>query len=90
MSTEIGNNTVNGFIDKNIPVSTNIMDLQDAKKRGAIALFGEKYKEKVMVRSIGKISKELCGGTHVDKTGEIGVFKILSESSIASGVMPLM
>lgn len=77
---------VNDNVEKDIPVDTTIMNLQDAKKSGATALFGEKYKDKVMVRSIGDVSKELCGGTHVSDTGEIKVFKILSESSIASGV----
>jgi len=77
---------VNSIINKNIAVETVVMGLQDAKKSGAVALFGEKYKEKVMVRTIGNVSKELCGGTHVDRTGEIRVFKILSENSIASGV----
>ena len=77
---------VNNFIKKGISVNTAVMNLEDAKKSGAIALFGEKYREKVMVRTIGDISKELCGGTHVCKTGEIGAFKIVSESSIASGV----
>jgi alanyl-tRNA synthetase len=77
---------VNDFIYKNIIVKTAVMNLAEAKRSGAIALFGEKYKDRVMVRTIGDVSMELCGGTHVDKTGEISVFKILSESSIASGV----
>ncbi|MBL7069270.1 MAG: alanine--tRNA ligase [Candidatus Omnitrophica bacterium] len=77
---------INSIIDKDLPVYTAVMDLEDAKKSGAIALFGQKYKDKVMVRTIGDVSKELCGGTHVGKTGEIKVFKILNESSIASGV----
>ncbi|MEE8359427.1 MAG: alanine--tRNA ligase [Candidatus Omnitrophota bacterium] len=77
---------VNDFIFKEIPVKTVVMNLAEAKNAGAIALFGEKYKDKVMVRTIGDVSMELCGGTHVGKTNDIGVFKILSESSIASGV----
>ncbi|NQT06056.1 MAG: alanine--tRNA ligase [Candidatus Omnitrophica bacterium] len=77
---------VNENIKKNVTVTTKEMDVSEAKRSGAIALFGEKYKERVLVRSIGDISKELCGGTHVKKTGEIDIFKVLSESSIASGV----
>ncbi len=77
---------VNSSIEKDIPVTSVLTSLEDAKKSGAIALFGEKYKDKVLVRTIGDVSKELCGGTHVKKTKDIGAFKILSESSIASGV----
>lgn len=77
---------VNDFIGKDINIDTKVMSLDEARKIGAMALFGEKYKENVMVRTIGNASMELCGGTHVKKTGQIGVFKILSESSIASGV----
>ncbi|MFH1752604.1 MAG: alanine--tRNA ligase, partial [Candidatus Omnitrophota bacterium] len=77
---------VNDFIYKEIPVETAVMDLEEAKSAGAVALFSEKYKDKVIVRTIGDVSMELCGGTHVEKTGEIDAFKILSESSIASGV----
>ncbi len=76
---------INAIIERDIPVTTVKMGLEEARSSGAVALFGEKYKESVMVRTIGDISKELCGGTHVDKTGRIRAFKILSESSIASG-----
>ncbi len=77
---------VNENIKKAIPVKKKIEDLAMAKKEGAIALFGEKYGSLVRVVSIEDISKELCGGTHVDNTSQIGLFKITSESSIASGV----
>ena len=77
---------VNANIQEDIRISTDTMSLEQAKGAGAIALFGEKYKGMVMVRTIGNISKELCGGTHVSHTGDIGAFKILNESSIASGV----
>lgn len=77
---------VNWQIRSNLPVITEIMSLQDAKDAGIIALFGEKYGEQVRVVSIGDISRELCGGTHVQASGEIGLFKILSETGIAAGV----
>lgn len=77
---------VNEHIAKNLPVVTRIMNLEDAKKEGAMALFGEKYSENVRVVSMGDFSKELCGGTHVPNTGVISVFKILSETGIAAGV----
>ncbi len=77
---------VNEQIEAGLPVTTEIMDLEDAKKTGAMALFGEKYGEKVRVVSMGDFSKELCGGTHVSNTAEIKHFKILSESGISAGV----
>ena len=77
---------VNAQIAKNLTVETKEMGIEDAKKTGAKALFGEKYGDTVRVVSMGEFSKELCGGTHVGNTGAITVFKILSESGIASGV----
>ncbi|MFH0763819.1 MAG: alanine--tRNA ligase [Candidatus Omnitrophota bacterium] len=77
---------VNENIKKAIPVKKEIKDIDCARKDGAIALFGEKYGDRVRVVSVGDISKELCGGTHVDNTKAIGIFKITGESSIASGV----
>lgn len=77
---------VNEQIWLNSPVATRIVQKEDALKEGAMALFGEKYEENVRVVSIADFSKELCGGTHVGASGEIGFCKILSESGIASGV----
>ena len=77
---------VNGQISANLPVATDVMNIEDAKKSGAMALFGEKYADDVRVVSMGEFSKELCGGTHVSNTGVISVFKILSETGIAAGV----
>jgi alanyl-tRNA synthetase len=81
---------VNFYVLRNEPVQTDEMAIEDAMRSGAMALFGEKYGEKVRVLSIrgaeGVFSKELCGGTHVRATGDIGVFKITSDESIASGV----
>ena len=77
---------VNEKIRKNIQVSTNDMGIEDALKEGAMALFGEKYGDRVRVVSVPGFSKELCGGTHVSATGDIGLFRIVSEGGIASGV----
>ena len=77
---------VNYHIRNCTMLKTSIENFQEAKRKGAVALFGEKYGDKVRVVSIGNISTELCGGVHVHKTGQIGYFKIVSEGSIASGV----
>lgn len=79
-------NIVNEKIAENLPVITSVMTIEEAKKTGAMALFGEKYGEKVRVVNISEFSKEFCGGTHVGNTGEVRLFKIVSESGVAAGV----
>ena len=79
-------NIVNTEIAKNVPVVTEVMNIEQAKATGAMALFGEKYEEDVRVVSMGDFSKELCGGTHVSNTGNITTFKIVSEAGVAAGV----
>jgi alanyl-tRNA synthetase len=79
-------NLVNTEIRLNNALSTQLMELDEAKASGAMALFGEKYDEKVRVVKMGAFSTELCGGTHVSRTGDIGLLKITSEGGIASGV----
>jgi alanyl-tRNA synthetase len=77
---------VNRWIWEDTPVLVEVMATEEAIKRGATALFGEKYGEEARVLSLGEYSQELCGGTHVTRTGQIGIFKLLSESGVAAGV----
>lgn len=77
---------VNAQIRRNLLIQTDIMDLEEAKARGAMALFGEKYDQRVRVVSMGEYSVELCGGTHAARTGDIGLFRIQSESGTAAGI----
>ncbi|HEJ8090192.1 TPA: alanine--tRNA ligase [Serratia liquefaciens] len=77
---------VNQQIRRNLPVQTEVMALDDAKEKGAMALFGEKYDDNVRVLTMGDFSTELCGGTHASRTGDIGLFRILSESGTAAGI----
>ncbi|AIJ07544.1 MULTISPECIES: alanine--tRNA ligase [Edwardsiella] len=77
---------VNAQIRSNLPIDTQEMGLEEAKAKGAMALFGEKYDAQVRVLSMGDFSTELCGGTHAERTGDIGLFRIVSESGTAAGV----
>ncbi|EKY3087009.1 alanine--tRNA ligase [Cronobacter dublinensis] len=77
---------VNAQIRRNLPIETNVMDLEAAKAKGAMALFGEKYEDRVRVLSMGDFSTELCGGIHASRTGDIGLFRIVYESGTAAGV----
>jgi alanyl-tRNA synthetase len=77
---------VNAEIRRNLAAETNLMDYEEAVARGAMALFGEKYEKDVRVLRIGEFSVELCGGTHVERAGDIGFFKIVGEGGVASGV----
>lgn len=77
---------VNDAIQADYRVDSQLLSLEEARKSGAVALFDEKYGDAVRVISVGSFSKELCGGTHIDQTAKIGIFKILSEGSIASGI----
>ena len=79
-------NKINQIIRKNCNVSTTIQNFEEARESGAVALFGEKYEDQVRVVNIPDFSIELCGGTHVSRTGDIGFFKIISESSLSTGV----
>ncbi|MBQ4498414.1 MAG: alanine--tRNA ligase, partial [Spirochaetaceae bacterium] len=79
-------NLVNEQIKRNLPVKMEIMSLDDAKKSGATALFGEKYESNVKVYTIGDFSKEVCGGPHVENTGNLGTFVITKEQSSSAGV----
>ncbi|SQA38064.1 alanyl-tRNA synthetase [Yersinia pestis] len=77
---------VNEQIRRNMPVQTEVMELDAAKEKGAMALFGEKYDDQVRVLTMGDFSTELCGGTHASRTGDIGLFRILTESGTAAGI----
>jgi len=81
---------VNQEIQKNIVLNVSIKDFDVAQSEGAEALFGEKYGDKVRMIAISEFSKELCGGTHVERTGDIGLFKIIEESSLAAGIRRLV
>src|SRR5690606_20903070 len=77
---------VNAQIRANAQALTRLMPYEDAVSGGAMALFGEKYDDEVRVLSFGEFSTELCGGTHVERAGDIGLFKIIGESGVAAGV----
>jgi len=78
--------SVNNEVRKNERVATEVMSIQDAVAKGALAFFGDKYGEQVRVVTVESFSKELCGGTHCQRTGDIGLFRILSETGVAAGV----
>jgi len=78
--------TVNDWIYRELPIRAEVMDREEAKRRGALAFFGEHYGDRVRVVEMGDVSLELCGGTHLDSTGEVGVFAITDETSVAAGV----
>ncbi|MBI3617459.1 MAG: alanine--tRNA ligase [Candidatus Omnitrophica bacterium] len=80
---------VNEHVAAGIPVQKEVLSIEEAKKKGALAFFAEKYGDKVRVVSIGDVSKEFCGGTHLNNTGEIGTFKIASEGAVAQGIRRL-
>ena len=80
---------VNAQIANDLPVTTEIMSLDQAVNSGALAFFGEKYGEQVKVYAIGAFSKEVCGGPHVTRTGELGKFKIAKQESVGQGVRRL-
>ncbi|MCB9073779.1 MAG: alanine--tRNA ligase [Bdellovibrionaceae bacterium] len=77
---------VNEQVAKALPITADVLPYKEALKKGAVAMFGEKYGDEVRVLSMGSFSKELCGGTHIQNTAEIGTFKIVSESSVSAGV----
>ena len=79
-------NRLNEFISRADPVTTEVLALEEAKKKGALAFFAEKYGQTVRVVSIGDYSREFCGGTHVSSTGDIEAMKIVSEGSVAQGI----
>ena len=79
-------NIINKQIKADLPVKMEMMTLEKAKKMGAVAVFAERYGEKVKVYSIGDYSKEVCGGPHVDFTGKLGKFKIIKEESAGAGI----
>ena len=79
----------NDEIAADLEVRTDVMTVEEAKKTGAMALFGEKYGEKVHVESMGEFTKYFCGGTHVKHTGEIAAFKIISEIGVVAGVLSI-
>ena len=77
---------MNDAVLEGIPVVTEVLPIEEAKKKGAVAMFGEKYGDVVRVVEMGNVSMEFCGGTHLDNTAKVGLFRIKSEGSVASGV----